>query len=196
MSRSTDVGEVFGMWCVVGLTKSPKVSGVFCNVVCECGSASTIRASYLRNGSSKSCGCNVNRTHGMSGTPEYRAWENARSRCNNSSNNKYPRYGGRGIKFCDKWSNSFEAFIADMGLRPSDAHSLDRKDNDADYSPDNCHWAMCVEQNNNRSSYNRRIKTSYGVLTVAEYSRLVGSSHATILSRLNSGMFYEEVFNV
>ena len=79
---------------------------------------------------------------------EYRAWTGMRIRCNNPNNRDYKNYGGRGIKVCERW-NSFENFIQDMGNKPA-GHSLDRIDNDGDYSPSNCKWSSKTEQQSNR----------------------------------------------
>jgi hypothetical protein len=127
----------------------------------------------------------------MSHSAEYKAWDSARNRCRNPKNRKFRLYGGRGINFCDRWNNSFENFLSDMGVKPSPDHSLDRKDSNGDYTPENCRWATIVEQNNNRS-FNRRLVVNGQAITVAEAARVTGIPHATILTRLDSGKTDEE----
>jgi hypothetical protein len=87
--------------------------------------------------------------HGLCGKPEYHIWAAMRQRCNNPRCRSYRLYGARGIKVCERWNNSVEAFIEDMGFRPSALHSLDRMNNDGDYEPSNCRWATQTEQSNN-----------------------------------------------
>lgn len=89
-------------------------------------------------------------SHGLWQTPEYNSWHNMKSRCNNKKFVYYKNYGGRGIKVCQEWSNSFLAFYNDMGAKPSLKHSLDRIDNEGNYEKINCRWATASEQAQNR----------------------------------------------
>jgi hypothetical protein len=83
--------------------------------------------------------------------PEYKTWAKIKQRCHNPKDANYFRYGARGIAMCPKWRNNFEAFFADVGLRPSPSHSLDRfPNNDGGYEPGNVRWATITEQANNK----------------------------------------------
>ena len=135
----------------------------------------------------KLAGKKGNESHGMTGTNTYTIWKDMRKRCNNPSSTNFNRYGGRGISVCERW-NKFENFIADMGERPSDNHSIDRIDNDGNYKPDNCQWATIVEQARNRS--NNRNLTIYGkTMSMAEWHEIVAheTSYSAIKLRLYAG---------
>jgi len=124
-------------------------------------------------------------THGLSKTPEYRSWKDMKSRCFNPSTKYYSDYGGRGISVCDRWLN-FENFFADMELKPTPKHSIDRIDNDGDYSPKNCKWSTCVEQSNNQRT-NHLITIGCVALTIARWTKEMGFPRNLISKRLKMG---------
>lgn len=151
-------GAQFGRWIVLAFSHVGYNHRKYWLCRCDCGVERVIAARHLLSGESRSCGClwRDNRTtHGMcrrqgkrSCTTEYAAWRSMLHRCNNPANKQWHRYGGRGISVCERW-NKFENFLADMGLKPSPDLSLERIDNDAGYSPQNCKWATIQEQNAN-----------------------------------------------
>lgn len=191
-AKPLNAGDRFGQITLVSIVESPR-RGTFWLCRCDCGNEVVKYAGHIRAGQAKSCGCvkGAHRTHQMSGSSEYRAWDNARSRCYRENDRKYPTYGGRGVRMCEAWRQSFEAFIADMGKKPTSLHTLDRINNDGNYEPSNCRWATRTEQNNNRS-FNRHLMLNGELLTVAQAARAVGLPHATILHRLDAGKSDEE----
>jgi len=114
----------------------------------------------------------------------YYSWFKARQRCNNPRQRGYERYGGRGISVCERW-NSFETFLADMGLPPPGT-SIDRIDNDGNYEPANCRWATPRQQMRNRNC-NRRIEAFGEVMTVSAAAERFGIGATTISHRLDKG---------
>jgi hypothetical protein len=156
MSRPIDrTGQVFTRLTVIEKAGYSPHDKVMWRCLCECGNEVIVVGESLHCGLTKSCGClradraRERATHGMTNSPEYRSWAAMKTRCLNPNGHAFNYYGGRGIAVCDRWRDSFEAFYADMGPRPT-GRSLDRIDNDRGYEPDNCRWATATEQNNNR----------------------------------------------
>lgn len=158
MTKIKDLtGNVYSYLTVTSFSHKEVISRsnrpYYWNCECVCGNPVTVTATNLKSGNVKSCGCkrlklisDATTKHGFSYSREYKIWQAIKDRC---SNHKNKRYGGRGITVCQRWVNSFENFYADMGPSPSDKHSIDRKNNNGNYTPDNCRWATTKEQCNN-----------------------------------------------
>lgn len=126
--------------------------------------------------------------------PEYEIWQAMKKRCSYKKSKHYKNYGGRGIRVCKRWLNSFENFYADMGSRPSSKYSIDRINNDGDYKPSNCRWATRKEQcNNTRQNH---IITYNGVtLTMTQWARKIGLTRNVLKRRLALNWSVERSLN-
>lgn len=167
--------------------------------LCKCGTE-VIASSYSLNSKEKrSCGClgpdltrARRREDSASNTITWKSWRSMIARCEVQGNASYERYGGRGIKVCERWRNSFEAFLEDMGERPSKDYQIEREDNDGDYEPSNCRWATRKEQARNRRN-NRRLTHEGETLTVAEWAERTGMTKGQLMNRVNLGWTDERI---
>lgn len=118
----------------------------------------------------------------------YLSWQRMKARCLNRRSHNYARYGGRGITVCERWRSSFAAFIADVGPRPSPQHSLDRIDNDGNYEPGNCRWALPHEQSFNSRNTTTRVVLNGKPETLTRVVFLLGLKHDTVVRRVKRGI--------
>lgn len=155
------IGARFGRWTVIGepFSAEPQPNGKRARKVpvrCDCGTEKAIHCAGLGT-ATRSCGC-LNRElttvrstkHGLHHRPEYNTWSAMKARCSNSKTKQWMDYGGRGIRVCDRWLSSFEAFLADVGPKPSPDHSIDRIDPNGNYERGNVRWATSREQARNQ----------------------------------------------
>ena len=180
MKKSNLIGQKFGRLLVISFSHIYKgYRHWVCQ--CDCGKEKDIRGSYLIRNLTISCGCARvgNIIHGMYGSRFYRAWANMKIRCNNKSSNRYYRYGGRGVKVCDRWRDSFQSFMDDMyksylvKFEENSNCQIDRTDNNGDYDPENCKWVSPLENNKNRSG--KACKRKFDSLQVIEMRKLYDS---------------------
>lgn len=164
----------FNKLLIVGL--SERKDSVKCR--CDCGKECDKILANMKRNTAKSCGCLSGEQHRKTTNPywapTYKSWSHMKGRCRNTNEKFFHNYGGRGIKVCDRWLKSFEAFISDMGRRPKGC-TLDRIDNNGMYCPENCRWATKLEQDNNRR---RTVKVSVNgnIMSYTQACRFLGFS--------------------
>jgi hypothetical protein len=191
----TDVAETFLL--VLGPGKRPKHQ--LCR--CICGAEKEVRRDHLRNGVVKSCGCmrgELGRRHftvhgqAHSKSRIYRIWLGIHNRCTCPTNTSYPNYGARGIYVCERWSgrDGFINFVNDMGPRPSPQHSVERKENNGPYSPENCFWATRKQQGRNKRN-NRLLTVGTETMPLSAWAERTGLSRSVIKARLRLGWSHE-----
>lgn len=202
MGRMIDIaGQKFNRLTAIRPIES-KHGEIVWECKCDCGNVVHVTSYDLRRGHTKSCGClkaeivrTVNIKHGLTHTAIRRTYTNMKTRCYNPNYYLFHRYGGRGITVCDEWLGSdglvnFYNWAIDNGYDVS--KSIDRKNNDKGYSPDNCRWTTPETQSNNRSS--NRLITFEGVTqSLSEWARVLNIKPMTLRYKLEKGLSIKEI---
>lgn len=194
--------QTFGRLTVLSEAGRTKSGGATWRCKCLCGNEVIVSSDSLRSGKTQSCGCIkqeqrlAQKVHGEVHTPIHRLWSGMRNRCNNPGNQKYYRYGGRGIRVCEAWDADYVTFrnwCVENGYR--EGLTLERKDVNGDYTPDNCVFASQKVQQNNRTN-NHRLSYNGITHTMAEWADILGVPYGLLEHRINRGWSVEEAFTI
>lgn len=217
--RALTIDKTKSCGCIVGKSNLKDISGIkfgrltavcihhlgkqgcYWKCKCDCGNEAVVRSSSLLSGDTKSCGCLrseilIHKTHGMTNTRLYRIWSGMKDRCMNPNSKYKKRYHDRGITICQEWLDDFMNFYNwAMANGYSDALTLDRIDNNKNYSPDNCRWATYKEQANNKDN-NVFLLFNDEMKTISEWGEELGIKDGTIRARLNRGWSVEDALSI
>lgn len=202
MATKVNIGDKFGSLEVINLTTGTRSTGTKKYIAvcrCDCGEQVDVERHNLVTGNSTKCNkcaiasrASYRHKHGNSygfryddplGYKCYCTWSKIKRRCFNEKDKRYSYYGGRGITVCDRWAESYESFLEDMGLPPTKDHQIDRIDNDGDYGPNNCRWATRTE--NARNKRDNHYITAYGkTQTLSAWEEETGVKRETIAARI------------
>lgn len=198
-------GDRVGRLTVTSLySRGSKDRHLFWYCVCDCGNITSVNSTHLGSSRIRSCGClkkeqlaqRVTKHH-LSQSAEYVSWTGMKYRCYGVNCKNYKNYGGRGITICDRWLNSFDNFLEDMGFRPTPNHSIDRfPDVNGNYEPSNCRWATDAEQMRNLRG-NVNITINGKTLCATDWAKEEGVSMSAglIMERKRNGWSdYDAVF--
>ncbi len=183
-------GKRFGRFLVLRLGKKTSKGTNRWVCQCDCGGTALIGVGDIRvQKYCSSCKPKGRPSHGLSHLPEWSVWSAMKQRCNNPKCESYENYGARGISYCERWEQ-FENFIEDMGRRPNDDYTLERKENNGNYNKGNCVWATRVEQARNFRS-NVILEFNGQKKCISEWGEIYGVKHDTISSRIERGWSIE-----
>ena len=189
--KINEIGNRYGKLLVIREAQSNKRGLARWLCKCDCGNETIQNGADLRNNKVVSCGCyqreelkNRRLIHGEYKSTEFKTWIGILSRCENKNNKDYIHYGGRGIKICDKWRNSFQEFLNDMGRKPFKNYSIERKDYNGDYCPENCCWANTLTQVRN-SRRNLFIDYNGEIKCLSAWAEEIGIKYGTLSTRIH-----------
>lgn len=200
--RQNIIGKRFGRLTVVDFDHIDTFGNPYLVCECDCGNTVIVRRGNLSHGTTTSCGCyhwerlrDSHTTHGLSNDRLYGIWRHMRSRCENINDDRYYRYGARGIQVCDDWQD-FEKFYnwaISSGYEPD--LTIDRINNDDGYYPDNCRWANSITQANNKNN-NCLVTYNGHTHTIAEWARMFELKYDILWKRIkqNNMRDFEEYF--
>ncbi len=205
-------GEKFFRLTVISEAPSKKGSGgfpIYCVwAQCDCGNKLIVPQYKLRAKHTKSCGCLQQEkaranlppaTHGHSiktRTAEYNAWSGMKQRCNPKFASNFKHHSGRGITVCERWLNSFENFLADMGKHPGEGFSLDRIDTNGNYEPNNCRWANWETQHRNKRN-NRNVIVNNIEMCISQASFLINVNQSKVVRMVKKlGITYQKAVDL
>lgn len=189
-------GQRFGRLVVTGRAENHR-KRTHWNCICDCGNVVSIDGARLRGDVTHSCGCikketigALNKTHGGSNSRLYVIWLDMMRRCSKPNDKEYHRYGGRGISVCDEWKDfaTFQKWATETGYNANAKRgecTIERKDPNGNYCPDNCCWTDNKSQANNRRS-NHFLEYNGESHTIAEWGAIVGIAPSTISARINA----------
>lgn len=192
-----EIGTVIGWWTVLREVPNNRPRKFLCR--CRCGRVRVVTMRNLRGGLSRSCrGCvtiqedkptrDPNR---YNQAPEWDSWRQIQNRCYNPKAQDYAAYGGRKITVCDRWRDSYQNFLEDMGKRPGPGYSIDRIDVNGNYEKDNCRWATAKEQANNRRN-TRRLTLRGETRCLQDWAVIVGIPSKTLYRRITASGWNDE----
>lgn len=205
-NRTDIIGDKFGRWTVISFSHVDESNILFFNCECSCGTKKKVRKGGLKQGASRSCGClnlELVRKRAIQKKAKgrvkderlYNIWQSMKQRCNDENHSEFQRYGMRGIEVNEKWNNSYAEFKSwALNNGYSDELSIDRIDNDGDYTPSNCRWSTPKEQANNRSN-SLNISFEGEEMTLAQWSEKLNIPYSCLYGRLNNGWSVERSFS-
>lgn len=192
------IGKRFGRLMVIDEYDRPYSGAYRYLCKCDCGNEVVVWGCSLRAGHSRSCGCYKRDTTIARNTKYkkedkilYSTWKGMRQRCNDKNHIRYNRYGGRGIQVCNEWNDYMKFYYWSIENGYEKGKQLDRINNDADYTPNNCRWVTAFENNNNKNNV-KRFEIEGVVHTLSEWCQIYNIKKSTVRARLRRGWDIEK----